>query len=115
MLNKIELTNATPTQEANRIISLDVLRGFALLGIFIMNMIAFAMIGANYLNPMAEGVLDGADWNAYVFTQIFANTKFMSMFSILFGAGVVLYTDRIALKGKSEAKWHYRRHLCMQE
>ena len=51
----------TPTEAQSRIISLDILRGFALLGIFIMNMIAFAMVGANYLNPMAEGWLEGAD------------------------------------------------------
>lgn len=42
-----------------------------------MNMIAFAMVGANYLNPMAEGWLEGADKYAYQFYEIFANTKFM--------------------------------------
>ena len=101
------------TPKANRIVSLDVLRGFALLGIFVMNMISFAMVGSNYLNPMAEGVLTGADAWAYEFTQLFANTKFMSLFSILFGAGVVLFTDRLKVKGLSEAKWHFRRNFWL--
>jgi uncharacterized protein len=104
---------ASPTLESNRIISLDILRGFALLGIFIMNMISFSMVGANYMNPMAEGVIEGDAWNAFVFTQIFANTKFMSLFSILFGAGIVLFSDRIALKGLSEVMWHYRRNFWL--
>ena len=104
---------ASPTLDSNRIISLDVLRGFALLGIFVMNMISFAMVGANYLNPMAEGALTGVDSWAYEFTQLFANTKFMSLFSILFGAGVVLFTDRLKTKGLNEAKWHFRRNFWL--
>ena len=107
------MNQAIPTTESNRIISLDILRGFAVLGIFIMNMIDFSMVGANYINPMAEGELTGADYWAYEFTQLFANTKFMSLFSILFGAGIVLFTDRLALKGLSEAKWHYRRNFWL--
>ena len=106
-------TTNTPTEAQSRIVSLDILRGFALLGIFIMNMIAFAMVGANYLNPMAEGWLEGADKYAYQFSEIFANTKFMSLFSILFGAGVVLFTERVRLKGLSEAKWHFRRNFWL--
>ena len=107
------MNKANPTTESNRIISLDILRGFALLGIFIMNMIDFSMIGANYINPMAEGELTGADYWAYEFTQLFANTKFMSLFSILFGAGIFLFTNRLDIKGLNEAKWHYRRNFWL--
>ncbi len=88
------MSNMQPTQAASRILSLDVLRGFALLGILIMNMISFSMPGANYLNPMAEGPLSGPDEWSFIFSQLFANQKFMSLFSILFGAGVVLMTSR---------------------
>lgn len=103
----------TPSKAANRIFSLDILRGFALLGILIMNMISFSMVGSNYINPHAQGELLGADKWAFIFSQLFANQKFMSTFSVLFGAGVVLFTGNILKKGLSEAKWHYKRNLYL--
>jgi len=105
------MTNqAQPTSASNRIISLDILRGFALLGILIMNMTSFSMPGAHYLNPMAEGLLTGADKWA---SQLFANQKFMSLFSILFGAGIILMTSRIEQQGKSAASRHYLRNFWL--
>lgn len=106
------MNNPSP-KFANRIISLDVLRGFALLGIFIMNMISFSMVGSHYLNPHAEGVLNGADKWTFIFSQLFANQKFMSTFSLLFGAGIILFTGNILKKGMSEAKWHYKRNFWL--
>ncbi len=106
-------TKKQPTANANRIISLDILRGFALLGILIMNMTSFSMPGAHYLNPMAEGLLEGADKWAFYFSQLFANQKFMSLFSILFGAGIILMTSRIEQSGKSAAKRHYFRNFWL--
>ena len=44
-----------PVAEKERIVSIDVLRGFALLGILPMNNQYFSMIGAAYLNPTACG------------------------------------------------------------
>ena len=108
MTNKIQ-----PTQANNRIISLDILRGFALLGILIMNMTSFAMPGAHYLNPMAEGLLTGLDKWAFYFSQLFANQKFMSLFSILFGAGIVLMTGRMEAHGKSSATRHSFRNFWL--
>lgn len=102
-----------PTPATNRIDSLDILRGFALLGILIMNMISFTMVGANYLNPMAEGSLQGPDEWAFIFSQLFANQKFMSLFSILFGAGIILMTSRMEAKGSSPAKRHYLRNFWL--
>ncbi len=108
------MTNqAQPTSASNRIISLDILRGFALLGILIMNMTSFSMPGAHYLNPMAEGLLTGADKWAFYFSQLFANQKFMSLFSILFGAGIILMTSRIEQQGKSAASRHYLRNFWL--
>lgn len=102
-----------PTSTSNRIISLDILRGFALLGILIMNMTSFAMPGANYMNPMAGGLLEGTDKWAFYFSQLFANQKFMSLFSMLFGAGIILMTQRIEQKGKSAAGRHYFRNFWL--
>jgi len=107
------MTSITPTQSNQRIISLDILRGFALLGIFIMNMTSFSMVSANYSNPMAEGALQGEDEYAFIFSQLFANQKFMSLFSILFGAGIILMTSRMEAQGKSAATRHYFRNFWL--
>jgi uncharacterized membrane protein YeiB len=50
-----------PVAEAERIDSLDVLRGFALLGILVMNIQAFSMIEAAYNNPIS--LLKNAGWH----------------------------------------------------
>lgn len=49
-----------PITDANRIASLDVLRGFAVLGILVMNIQSFSMIGAAYLNPYAYGDMESS-------------------------------------------------------
>lgn len=79
-----------PVAPAERIISLDVLRGFAVLGILIMNIQSYAMPGAAYFNPMAYGDLTGLNKWVWILSHIFADQKFMTLFSILFGAGIIL-------------------------
>jgi uncharacterized membrane protein YeiB len=48
-----------PVSSANRIHYLDELRGFALLGILIMNIQNFSMVMASYMNPTAQGPAEG--------------------------------------------------------
>jgi uncharacterized protein len=98
-----------PVTRAHRILSLDVLRGFAVLGILIMNIQAFAMIGAAYFNPTAYGDLTGANYLVWLFSHLLADMKFMTIFSMLFGAGIVLMAERMEASGKSPAGVHYRR------
>ncbi len=105
------MTNIQPT--TNRITSLDALRGFALLGILIMNIISHGLPSSHYTNPMAGGMLTGADYWAFTFSQLFANQKFMSLFSILFGAGIVLLTEKIEKTGRSAAARHYVRNFWL--
>jgi uncharacterized protein len=98
-----------PVDAQGRIASLDVLRGFALLGILVMNIQAFAMIEAAYLNPNAYGDFTGLNRFAWLLARIFADQKFMTIFSILFGAGIVLMADRLQARGLRPAGFHYRR------
>ena len=42
-----------PVSQADRIVAMDVLRGFVLLGILVMNIQSFAMPIAAYANPTA--------------------------------------------------------------
>ena len=55
-------TDVSPVAQTGRIASIDVLRGFAVLGILVMNIQSFSMIGAAYLNPTAYGDLTGANY-----------------------------------------------------
>jgi uncharacterized protein len=100
---------AEPVSAAARIASLDVLRGVALLGILPMNIQAFSMIGAAYLNPTAYGDLHGANFWVWYLSHLLADQKFMSIFSMLFGAGIFLMTGRIEARQKPAAAIHYRR------
>ena len=97
-----------PVLEDARIDSIDVLRGFALLGILIMNIQLFAMPEAAYYNPTAYGDLDGANLYVWLGGRLLADQKFMTIFSMLFGAGIVLMTSRAEARGETRHV-HYRR------
>lgn len=96
-----------------RIESLDLLRGFAILGILIMNIISFSNIGIGYLNPTVGAGIEGYNAWVYGFSHLFADMRFMSTFSILFGAGVVLFAENAKRKQKNVAKYHYRRMFLL--
>lgn len=101
--------NAAPTAPKARIAALDVLRGFALLGILLMNIQSFAMPDAAYFIPTVYGDLTGANLGVWWFSHLFADQKFMTLFSMLFGAGVVLMTSRMEAKGHRSLGLYYRR------
>ncbi|MHA7880325.1 MAG: DUF418 domain-containing protein [Saccharospirillum sp.] len=89
--------------------SLDVLRGCALLGILIMNILSFGLPAAAYSNPTAYGDFGGLNQLAWWFTGLFADKKFISLFSLLFGAGVLLFVERAESRGEAAGRLHYRR------
>lgn len=99
----------SPVSQSDRILSIDLLRGVAVLGILIMNIQHFSMPQAAYINPTAYGDLTGLNKWVWIFSHILAREKFMSIFSMLFGAGVLLFTQRAELKGFNSALLHYRR------
>lgn len=111
-MTNIATTNA-PVAPSERIVSIDVLRGFAVLGILIMNIQSFAMIEAAYINPTAYGNLMGLNKWVWILSHIFANQKFMTIFLILFGVGIVLMTSKAESKGRSAAGLHYRRTVWL--
>ncbi len=102
-----------PVGQKKRIISLDLLRGFAILGILIMNIQGFSLPEAAYLNPNAYGDLNGANLWTWVISHVFADLKFMAIFSILFGAGVVLFSEKAMEKRGKSAGLHYRRNFWL--
>src|SRR5690606_27637052 len=100
-----------PVRETDRIISLDVLRGVALLGIFVMNIPTFAFSQYAYYTPWLQGGFEGADYWTWLLSHLLFEQKMMSIFSMLFGAGIVLFPERLeARSGVGAARGvHYRR------
>lgn len=99
----------TPISPFEGVTSLDVLRGCAVLGILIMNIQSYAMIGAAYINPTAYGDLSGLNKWVWIVSHVFGDQKFMTLFSIMFGAGIVLMSGRAEEKERRAAGLHYRR------
>jgi uncharacterized protein len=83
-----------PVSTGDRLETLDVLRGFALLGILAMNIRAMAAPFSAYMNPQSLFEYAGASRAAYMFTSIVFDLKMMGLFSMLFGAGVLLYAAK---------------------
>ncbi len=108
MTRPLDRLDSGPVTETARIDAIDVLRGFALLGILVMNIQAFAMPRAAYFNPTAYGDLEGANLYVWLAGRMLADQKFMAIFSMLFGAGIVLMAERSEGRG-SATRLHYRR------
>lgn len=100
---------SSPVEASNRLVNIDIIRGVALLGILLMNIQAFSMVFAAYSNPTAYGDLNGINFYVYYFSHLFADQKFMTIFSLLFGVGIVLMADNIERKGQSPKKIHFTR------
>ena len=83
-----------PVPETARITSLDLIRGVAVLGILLMNAVSFKYGLAPYLNLSAGGSETWLDWAVGILGEIFIDQKFMALFSLLFGAGILLFIER---------------------
>jgi len=104
---------AEPMALQSRLLNIDIIRGIALLGILLMNIQAFSMNFSAYSNPTSIGDLSGINFYVYYFSHIFADQKFMTIFSILFGVGIVLMAENIEKKGGSPSKIHYKRMFIL--
>ena len=93
----------------SRLASLDLLRGVAILGILPMNILSFGLVMAAYQNPMALGPLEGGERIAWLVTHLLFDQRFISIFSVMFGAGLALLADRPSRPGDSPTRRHYRR------
>jgi uncharacterized protein len=100
---------AQPVAPAERVAAVDVLRGVALLGILAMNIVAFAWPFAGYEDPHYSGGADLANRLAWLINAVLFQDKMMSLFSMLFGAGLVLMSTRAAARGARLQGVYYRR------
>jgi hypothetical protein len=106
-----------PVEQAERITALDTLRGFALLGIFLMNIVFMGLFAAAYDDPVAAGGSTGANLWVWAVLHVLAEGKMRCLFSMVFGAGVILLTSRLERKGGTSADTsadiYYRRTLWL--
>jgi uncharacterized protein len=92
-----------------RLLSLDLVRGTALLGILLLNIVGFGMPEAAYFNPRAYGGWHGADLAAWLVNFLFFDGRMRGLFSFLFGASLLIVTDAAEAAGRDPARTHYAR------
>jgi len=102
-----------PAEAADRILTLDIVRGVAVMGILAMNIVAFAMPFASYMNPVAFGLEGPADIASWAFSFVFIDGKMRGLFSFLFGASTLLVIERAEASGRSPVAVHFSRMLWL--
>lgn len=109
-----ELATA-PVGPSERISSVDMIRGFALLGILLMNIVGFAWPHQAYNDPTIAAGDSGKNLAAWFFNYVLFDGKMRALFSMLFGASVVLMTSRAEQRvGQAQiADIYYRRMLWL--
>jgi uncharacterized protein len=88
-----------PATQTDRISSIDVLRGFALLGIAPMNILFSGLPLAADWNPTISGGSTGANLVVFFIEFIFLHGKMRGLFSMMFGASAYLLLTRLDSKG----------------
>ena len=97
------------TDASRRIVTLDIVRGVAVMGILAMNIVAFAMPVQAYANPLAYGADEAIDFGVYAFNFVLIDGKMRGLFSVLFGASMLLVALRAEAGGESPTAVTYRR------
>lgn len=97
----------------DRIAALDIYRGFALIGILIINIPAFALPGAAATGPFQIGTPTALDRAVVGVLDFLVEGTARGSFGLLFGAGVIILTSRLEAKGKPAADIHLRRNLWL--
>ena len=91
-----------------RITNLDFIRGFALLGILVINVIAFGLPLTATTNSSTYGIENTLDWIVLVISSVFFEQKMMGLFSMLFGVGIMIFlenAEKKTSKPKTLAIW----------
>jgi uncharacterized protein len=88
---------ADPVGQQERIIILDSLRGIAILGILLMNIPSFGLPGNVGHDPSVLNE-DGVNYSTWYLVNFIPEGTQRAIFSMLFGAGIVLFTSRIEKK-----------------
>jgi uncharacterized protein len=109
-----ESPQLNPVKTGERIDSLDVIRGIALLGILLMNINGMGLPFA-YSDPTIAGGADGLNLKVWIMNNMLFEGTMRGLFTLLFGAGAILLISRLEKRGAgiSAADIYYRRILWM--
>jgi uncharacterized protein len=108
------MTPIGPITAEERINSLDTLRGFALLGILPANVLVFGMYLAAASDPTVAGGATGLNLASWALFRILIGGKMRCLFSMAFGASMILLTSRAEERSASAAAdIYYRRNLWL--
>ncbi len=102
-----------PVTADARIEAVDVLRGCALLGILMINIISYALPSATLFNAPIAGGFSGANLVVWEVSYMVFFQKMMAIFSMLFGAGVIMMSTRAETAGRTFGAIYYRRILWL--
>ncbi len=101
-----------PVAVSARIASLDILRGVALLGVLLLNILGFGMASAGYFHPLVGlGKNPELNYAVWGIMNLFFEGSMRGLFSLLFGAGIVLFATGFGTRAGKEkgAFLHYKR------
>jgi uncharacterized protein len=101
------------TTSPERILSLDVIRGVAVMGILSVNIVGMAMIESAYFYPPDYGFDGLGDRIMWAANFLIVDGRFRALFSILFGASMVLVCERAIASGTRAWKIHYPRMIVL--
>jgi uncharacterized protein len=103
-----------PVSESARINSVDVIRGVAVLGILLMNIVSMGLPFEAYFDPTVAGGATGWNLQAWLIASLCFEGSMRAIFSMLFGASVLLFTCKGDEKaGVSVADAYYRRTIWL--
>lgn len=114
MGNETAAANAAPVSQQERITVLDSLRGIAILGILLMNIPGFGFPENRSSDPSIFNE-SGINYNTwFVVDWVFAGTQ-RALFSMLFGAGIILFISRLEkrMTGMEPAIYFFRRQMWL--
>ena len=106
--------DAGPVSSSERIIALDAVRGFALLGVLVANLVLFS-ISNNVSTDMQQEAMFADPLNRFVLFAVLwlVDDKASTLFAILFGAGFWLQLSRLRSRGSHAASLYLRRLLIL--
>lgn len=102
-----------PSPLSNRHDVIDALRGFALLGVCLVNMVSLSLY--EFLDPTLQASLPSSGFDAVVSEAMhwLVNIKFITLFSLLFGLGFALQLERASSCGQDGVGRFARRLLIL--